>query len=104
MWGWILAAFFFVLLCGAVTLLVRASKRLLEFDELLRVMVDPMQEYADALRKLVSSEGLLHDHPEVVAFHRANLELMRLLDENISAIKAGRPTKKEENLPRPEAA
>lgn len=103
--GWVLATLFFLLLCGAGFLLVRASKRLLEFDELLGTIVGPMQEYSNALRKLTSSEGLLHDHPEVVSFHRANVELLRLIDENISAIKAGRPiVKKEENLPRPEAA
>ncbi len=102
--GWIFAGIFFLLFCAAVYLLVRASKRLLEFDSLFQVTVGPMQEYADELRRIATSEGLLNDHPDVIKFHQANIRLMQMMDENIAAIKAGRPQKKEEKLPRPEAA
>lgn len=71
--------------------LVRAAKRLFEYDELMSVIVAPMEEYADELRKIASAEGLLHDHPEVLAFHRANMVMLGKLDEAISSIKESRP-------------
>lgn len=87
----------FALWAGTATFfLIRASKRLLEFDELFQVIIDPMEEYAAALRKITTAEGLLHDHPEVLAFHRANMDLLRKIDLAITSVKENRPLKQEE--------
>jgi hypothetical protein len=91
MMGWILAAIFFVLLVAVSVLLLRATTRLLQFDEVLGAIVSPMENYAEKLRKIGKAEGLLHDHPEVVAFHRANMEMLAALEGAIVAVKEGQP-------------
>jgi hypothetical protein len=89
----------FVLLVISVAegyLLLRAGRRLLEFDELMEVIFDPMQEYQAELEKITSAEGLLTDHPEVVAFHRANVIMLARINSAITSIGETRPQKKQE--------
>lgn len=89
---------------GEGFLLVRASKRLLQFDELFNLILEPMRSYSDVLRRVTKSEGILHDHPEVLDFHRANMELLQRIDQAVISIQEARPKKKKkEELPRPEA-
>ena len=101
--GWFLAVFLFLYSVGSTLLLVRAARRVLQFDELFETITDPMQLYADTLRRITQAEGLLHDHPEVMAFHKANMTLLLQMDDALESIKRGRPEKKRpKNLPRPE--
>lgn len=101
--GWFFAVLFALLFSGSTFLLVRATRRLLEFDRLFEAIVDPMQAYADTLRRITTAEGILHDHPEVIAFHKANMEILFHMDRAIASIRSGRPEKKRpKNLPRPE--
>lgn len=85
---------------GATYIALRATKRLFEFDTLFQMIVDPMHEYRNELAKIASAEGLLHDHPEVMAFHRANMIMLEKIDAAIKAVQAGQPQpKKPEGLP-----
>jgi hypothetical protein len=90
-------------LAAETVLLVRATRRLLQFDAVFQMIVEPMQEYSIVLRKLSSGEGLLHDHPEVMEFHRANLFLLTQMDAAIRAVREEHPEKKRAKFPRPEA-
>ncbi len=102
--AWIFVAILALALAAETFLLVRASRRLLQFDEIFQMIIEPMQEYSNALRKIASAEGLLHDHPEVVEFHRANMNLLAHIDAAVRAVREERPEKKKrEQLPRPEA-
>jgi cell fate (sporulation/competence/biofilm development) regulator YlbF (YheA/YmcA/DUF963 family) len=101
--AWILVAFLAPMLTVAVLLLVRASRRMLDFDELFQQILTPMQEYSAELKKISTAEGLLHDHPEVLAFHRANMRMLQKMDAAIKIIQEAKPQKKKEKLPRPEA-
>lgn len=89
--AWFLAAFFFVLFFGTAFLLVRATKRLLQFDEFFQSILIPMQEYRDGLRRIATAEGILHDHPEVIAFHRANMQMLQVIEKTLETIKQGKP-------------
>lgn len=99
---WILVAFLVLALVTTAFLLYRATSRLFQFDTIFQMIIDPMQEYAVVLRKLTSGEGLLHDHPEVMEFHKANINLLRQVDAAVKAIREERPEKKRKQLPRPE--
>ena len=102
--GWALAVFLFLYSVGSTFLLVRAARRVLQFDAVFQTIIDPMQLYADTLRRITTAEGLLHDHPEVLAFHKANMELLFQIDRALEAVKQGRPQqeKRPKHLPRPE--
>lgn len=101
---WALVAFLFLTLVSTCFLLYRATTRLLQFDTIFQMVIEPMQEYSIALRKLSSGEGLLHDHPEVMEFHKANVNLLYQIDAAVRAIREERPEKKKRGqLPRPEA-
>lgn len=92
---WILVVFLLLVCSGLVWLLLRAARRLLEFDELLRIIIDPMQEYQAELAKIATAEGLLTDHPEVVAFHRANVVMLAKINAAITSVKEARPQEPE---------
>lgn len=96
---WALVIFLTLMLGGTSFLLWRATSRLLEFDELLRTIVDPMQEYAEELRKIATAEGILHDHPEVIAFHRANMKMLRSIDAAIVSLRETQPQSEPKGLP-----
>lgn len=97
LWGLIVI---FALWDGVSTfLLIRASKRLLQFDSLLQSIVDPLYEYRNELARIATAEGLLHDHPEVLAFHRANMVMLERIEAAIKSVKEGRPQEKPKGLP-----
>jgi hypothetical protein len=88
---WIFTAFLLLVVCALSFLCWRLTTRLFEFDELLRSIIDPMHDYAEELRKIASAEGLLHDHPEVLAFHRANMQMLARIDAAITSIREVQP-------------
>lgn len=101
---WILCGVLLLLLIAVGWALLRAAKRLLEFDSIFQMIVEPMEEHSEVMKKIVSAEGLLHDHPEVLAFHKANVELIKKIEFAVISVRESRPPKqKNEELPRPEA-
>lgn len=93
--AWVLVVFLLLIVGALVFLLIRATRRLFEYDELLKFIVGPMQDYAHTLRKIATTEGLLLDNPEVLEFHRANLELLAKIDSAITSIHEARPPEQE---------
>jgi hypothetical protein len=88
---WVFTVLLFLIVCALSFICWRLVIRLFEFDELLRSIIDPMNDYAEELRKVASAEGLLHDHPEVLAFHRANMQMLARIDAAIASIKEVQP-------------
>jgi hypothetical protein len=87
---------------GLAFLLVRIGRRLLQFDEALAILTEPMQDYAEYLKKVMDAEGVLHDSPEIVAFHKANRNALKLIEGVIQESFADRPKKPRlSKLPRP---
>lgn len=83
-------------------LLVRAARRLLQFDSIWTQIMPVLFEYGEDLRKMVSAD-LLVDNPEVLAFHRRNLRTLGELDaitRSVSSVAAKRD--KKAALPRPD--
>jgi hypothetical protein len=71
-------------------LLVRATRRLLQFDDIFGEIVGSLTGYADDLRKM-SSGGVLLDHPEVTKFHNRNLKTLKALDAAVKKVEGIRP-------------
>lgn len=82
-------------------LLVRAARRLLEFDAIWTQILPVLFEYAEDLRKMLSAD-LLTDNPEVVAFHRRNQRTLFELDEITKTVRKVAPVRPVGPLPRPE--
>lgn len=84
------------------TLLVRAARRLLEFDSVWQQIMPVLFGYAEDLRRMLSLD-LLTDNPEVVAFHKRNLKVLNELDEVTKSVRAvAPPTRSAQPLPRPD--
>lgn len=98
MWIGVVVASLFLNALAAL-LIVRASRRLLEFDYIWEQAMPVLFGYADDLRKMVSTE-LLTDNPEVVAFHKRNLRTITELDSITKAV--GRQRIEKKKLPRPD--
>lgn len=89
----ILGAIAFVSVIGVVistTLLVRAAKRLLEYDAIFTRIAPALDEYAADLRKTLSS-GILVDNPEVLTFHKRNVSFLAHVESITTAVKENRP-------------
>lgn len=88
-------------------LLLKASRRLLQFDDLFQQIVGVLDAYSSDLVKMSSADldGILVDHPEVEAFHRRNMsarrEIQRAL-ETLVAVSPRRPKRPVLELPRPD--
>lgn len=68
---------------------VRFSKRLLQYDDLVDAISEPMMSYAADLKRM-SSGDLLIDNPEVLAFHRRNLEMLSEIESVTWSVTNGR--------------
>lgn len=96
MWLLITAVVILTLLSGlSIALLYRATQKLFEFDNIFQRIIDPMKLYREELNKIATAEGLLHDHPEVIAFHRANARMLQNIEAAIAEVIQTRPTKKD---------
>lgn len=83
-------------------LLVKAIRRLLQFDSIWTQIMPVLFGYGEDLRKMVSAD-LLVDNPEVLAFHKRNLRTLSELDavvRTVSSVVAKR--EKKAALPRPD--
>jgi len=98
-----LLSFSITLNVGLVYLLIRASRRLLEFDDIWSGILPVLVDYAVDLRQM-SSGDLLLDNPEVVKFHKRNLNALATIEsiaQQVAEIKP-LPPKRDTNLPRPD--
>jgi hypothetical protein len=89
----ILGAIAFIGIVGAtisIVLLVRAAKRLLEYDAVFARIAPALDEYAADLRKTLSS-GILVDNPEVLNFHKRNVSFLAHVESIATAVKENRP-------------
>jgi predicted TIM-barrel enzyme len=86
-------------------LLFRASKRLLQFDDVFQMILPVLEDYAADLKKMSSGnlDGVLVDNPEVLAFHKTN-QAHKVAIESIvdSVTKMNPPRAKTPRLPKPE--
>lgn len=99
---WLILIASLLLNFASVLLLVRASRRLLQFDSIWQQIMPVLFGYSEDLRRMVSTD-LLVDNPEVVAFHKRNVRLLLELDEITRAVQATAPPKeKKSRLPRPD--
>ncbi len=83
----------FLSVVGATTsivLLVRAAKRLIEFDAIFTVIVPALDEYTADLKKTLTS-GILLDNPDVLTFHKRNVSFMKHVESITAAVKEKRP-------------
>lgn len=104
---WLVIIFFLVLLiCLLVSLLVRASRRLLQFDDLLQETLHVLDRYSDDLLKMTSGniDGTLVDNPEVMGFHARNVRTRLEIQGAVDAISTVSPRRRnvDVNLPRPD--
>lgn len=88
-------------------LLLRASRRLLQFDDLFQQTVGVLDVYSSDLVRMSSADldGILVDHPEVEAFHRRNMSARREIQgilEALVAVSPRRPKRPVPELPRPD--
>ena len=86
---------------GMGVLLVRAARRLLEFDSIWQQIMPVLFEYSEDLRKMLSLD-LLTDNPEVVAFHKRNMRTLNELDNITKAVRSVAPQRSRTPLPRPD--
>lgn len=88
-------------------LLIRASRRLLQFDDLFQRTVDVLDSYSSDLTRMVSADidGILADHPEVESFHRRNMSVRHdigVILEMLTAVTPRRPKRPDAKFPRPD--
>lgn len=86
---WVLVGALATLCIFEGALLWKASGRLLRQDSALESAADTLTEYGEDLRKMASG-GVLASHPEVVAFHRRNVEALKGLLTAIGRIEDAR--------------
>lgn len=88
-------------------LLFRASRRLLQFDDLFQQTVGVLDSYSSDLGRMSSADldGILVDHPEVTAFHKRNMSARRDIQgalEMLTAVSPRRAKRPSKELPRPD--
>lgn len=102
----ILAILFSLLIVVCVVLaemLIKASKRLLQFDEIFSNCVDILTDYHNDLSQIVKSDmtGLLASSNEVASLHKRNMQAIVELDYIVSDITKITPRKEKQKLPVP---
>lgn len=95
----------FLLLTNVATflLLVRASRRLLEFDAIWSGILPVLTDYAQDLGQMTKGDLLL-DNPEVIKFHNRNLNALaavEMIARQITEMTPPRP-KRDTKLPAPD--
>lgn len=95
-----LAGVLLLLVVALAFLLIRATKRLLQFDYIWEALLPELIEYESDLRKMAGGD-LLIDHPEVQAFHKRNLRALKAVADIVKSVSETRPPPPPA-LPRPE--
>lgn len=86
-------------------LLVRASRRLIQFDDVFQGIMPVLEQYSDDLARMSSADldGILVDHPEILAFHRRNLVAKTAIESIVDSVSRMTPKRpKAPELPRPD--
>lgn len=101
-----LVIIFLLLLVAALSiLLVRATKRLLQFDDIWQGILPELESYSADLARMASADldGILVDHPEVLTFHKRNLRAKKVIESILDSVTQMTPErKKPPALPRPD--
>lgn len=85
----------------AIVLLVRAARRLLQFDDIWQAIIPELEDYSIDLKGM-SSGDILIDHPEIEMFHKRNVRALQSLESILDSVKSVRPKReKPPVLPRP---
>lgn len=89
----IIVALLGALLAIATFLLIRATRRLLEFDELWDDVTTVLIAYESDLRVMSSGDlsEVAMDHPEIITFHRRNLRALSDIEKITRSLKARKP-------------
>lgn len=88
-----------ILNVGMGAVLFRFSKRLLQFDDIWERVLPVLFEYAEDLRKMVSADLLL-DNPEVIRFHKRNMQALADIDAITESTRER--VRRSKRLPRPD--
>ena len=88
-------------------LLYRASRRLLQFDDLFQGTIAVLDSYSSDLVEMSSADldGILVDHPEVITFHKRNMRARRELQsalDSITSVFPRKPPRRDPKLPAPD--
>lgn len=87
---------------GEAVLLVRAAKRLLQYDDIWQQITPILEDYSADLRKTLKSD-LLIDNPEVVSFHKRNQQALKAIESIVDSVVNVIPVRKRPPvLPRPD--
>jgi hypothetical protein len=94
-----------LVLTNAVTvfLLVRAARRLLQFDEIFSGILPVLTDYSVDLARMTKGDLLL-DNPEVLKFHKRNMNALaniEMITKEITEVAPPRP-KRDTKLPAPD--
>ncbi len=98
-------AFFIMLSIVEGALLIRASKRLLQFDDVFQGITPVLEGYSSELKRMSSVDlnGILADHPEVLAFYKTNQAHKAAIESVVDSVtKMTPPREKPSRLPKPE--
>lgn len=90
---------------ASIRLLFRASRRLLQYDDIFQNILPVLEEYDQDLVEMTSADldGILADHPEVRAFHVRNMAARRAIESIVDSVTKLAPERKEAlALPRPD--
>lgn len=83
----------------------RAFRRLLQFDDIFQGIMPVLDSYSKDLEEMSSADldGILTDHPEILAFHRRNLAAKRDIESVVDSVTKMGPERREAPaLPRPD--
>lgn len=86
-------------------LLVWATRRLIQYDDIFQSILPVLEEYGKDLEKMSSADldGILVDHPEVLRFHRRNRIAKQQIESLVDSVTKLAPERKPPpELPRPD--
>lgn len=91
----------------AIYAIVRGGRRLFEFDEIFQEILPPLIAYGNDLKEMSSADldGILVDHPEVLRFHKRNLQARQEIEsviDSVTNIAPPRPKARTPELPKPD--
>jgi len=89
----------------AALLIVRAVRRLLQYDDIFQGILPELTKYSEDLSRMSSADldGIMVDHPEVLAFHKRNQRALKTVKSIVDSVTKIVPERKKPSaLPRPD--
>ena len=102
---WLLVLLLLVVAIGLGFLLARATRRLIQYDDIFQGILPVFESYAADLERMSSGhlDGILVDHPEVLNFHRRNRLAKQQFESIVDSVTKLVPERKRPpELPRPD--